>query len=97
MQDLPTFTAEKAKSLGLKFGSSRVVQLNTFGNTNPTEVTTSETIFYLKLIKARMCKHIAGQLTKCKIPLDNYNNVWKDLRLADELPKEGKVRCINWK
>ena len=48
-------------------------------------------LFSLKLIKTRICKHITGQLTKCKIPFDNYNNVWKDLRLADELPIEDKT------
>ena len=51
-EKLTYITAEKAKSLGLKFGSSRVVQLNTFGNTNPTEVTTSETICYRYLVSS---------------------------------------------
>ena len=91
-------TAEKAKSLGLNFGKSRMLHLNTFGNTYPTSLSTCETQFSirqvdgsLKWIKARICKHITGQLMKSKIPLDKYNNVWKDLTLADDLPEEDKV------
>ena len=90
-------TMEKAKSLGLDFGSSRMVQLCTFGNTNPTEVKTCQTSLCIRQIdgsllriKARICKNITGQLTKSKIPLDKYNNIWKDLTLADELPEEDK-------
>ena len=97
-------TVEKAKSMGLNVGPTQVLQLNTFGNTIPTEFTTSQTTFYIrqingsyKRINARVCKNITGQLIKSKIPLEKYEDVWKDLTLADDVRDDGKIRHINRK
>ena len=86
-------TAEMARLLGVDRGPSQTVRLSTFGNTSPTEVTTNQTSFQVhqtdgsyKRINARICKNITGQLTRSKIPLEKYKNIWSDLKLADDLP-----------
>ena len=69
------YHGRESKSLGLNAGPTQVVQLNAFGNTIPTDVTTSQTTFYIrqingsyKRINARVCKNITGQLIKSKKP-----------------------------
>ena len=40
-------------------------------------------------------QNITGQLIKSKIPLEKYENVWKDLTLTDDVPdKETKVKLV---
>ena len=48
-----------------------------------------------KRINARICKDITGKFMKHKISIERYKSIWKDLKLADELPDEDKTIRID--
>ena len=77
-------TSDKARELGLRFGPTRSVCLNTFG-----EKKFNETILgirlkdgSIKLLKVKLFKVITGPMTERSINKDSYKDIWKDLDMA---------------
>ena len=89
-------TMEKAKMLGLKWGPSKRIKLNTFGSDYPSDMYTYETTFdilqkdgSIKTIRAKVCKTITGAIMKQQIDVNKYKSVWRGLDMADDLPSKG--------
>ena len=66
-------TFSKAKSLGLKLGPAQTVKLNTFGESNPSNMVVYETKLAIKqedgsvkMINAKICKNITGPMMICR-------------------------------
>ena len=48
-----------------------------------------------KVINARICKTITGNMVKNKIDIKKYKTIWKNLVMADDLPDEDQTLKID--
>ena len=95
-------TTDAATRLGLKHGPASLVKLNTFGNENSSTMYVHRTSLQLRLadgsyssLNIRTCKNITGVVKKNKIDVKKYDAIWKDLKMADELPTKERMVTID--